>query len=153
MRNKHYPKSYKEKTNPFPYESGRKERPKIDAPTPARDGIKEDGNINYTPYNQKNEIESVWWDLTSDAEEEIYATIDYSLWNTDNISPALIEALEFYEENEEISGDYYGWEKQAKMSKNTKNRNAKSKTKFNRTHKIERELNNKQEIEKYRFAT
>ena len=228
-RNKHYPKSYKEREISTPHESGRKElstNGDKDSVSDTRAAHNTDNEtIEYTP---KSAIEWAFWESSSDAEQDIYDAIDYSLWNTQDVSPALMEALEYYEEHEEVSSaeklhqlaknhktkiestnqyeDYdedfyeqrknkkmtkkdlenqeleekyeeieeeimdktnrisksqkemsdisYDGKKDAKIRKNTKSRNAKSKERYNRSHKTDRKnnKNTQKDIEKYGFA-
>ncbi len=96
--------NYKEKTISTPYESGRKElsiQEGKDSLSDTRNSYNtDDEHIEYAP---QNSIEWTFWNYASDAEQEIYDTADYGLWNSDDISPALIEALEYYETHEDIN--------------------------------------------------
>ncbi len=99
--NKHYPKSYKEKEISTPYESGRRE-----LSTRNKDNISDTRNTHNTDdenteYTHKSAIEWAFWESAYDAEQDIYRTIDYNLWNTEDVSPALVEALEYYKQEEE----------------------------------------------------
>jgi hypothetical protein len=100
--NKYYPKSYKEKEISTPHESGRKE-----LSTKDKDSLSETWKAHKTDdetieFTSKNEINWAFEESAYDAEQEIYDTIDYNLWNTENISPALVEALEYYEKSNSL---------------------------------------------------
>lgn len=98
-KKKHFSKSYKEQTNPYP--SGEwKGRTMWVVPHPLPP-INENWEFEYPEYNGKEEISSVFWESAYDAEQEIYDNIDYKLWSTD-INADLLEVLQYNEQHEEV---------------------------------------------------
>ncbi len=73
-KRKYFAKSYKEKTNPYPSGEGKgRTMWVISHPLPP---INENSEFEYSEYNGKEEISSVFWESAYDAEQEIYANLD-----------------------------------------------------------------------------
>lgn len=101
--NKYFPKSYKEKTNPYPSEEWQGRTMWIlSHPLPP---INEDWEFEHTEYNAKEELMWVLWESAYDGEQDIYDYVDYKLWNTDDIDPISLEKLEGLEPKSKIDED------------------------------------------------
>lgn len=116
-RKKYYPKSYKEKKNPTPHESGRKWLSTTNKDSLSKNRNEYNTDDETVEFTHKSEVEWIFGESSHDAEQDIYDTIDAKLWSKD-ISPDLMEALSFYEEHEEPSSA----EKLHQLAKNHKSK-------------------------------